>query len=241
VRLVTFNVASVDGRIGVSTSTPSMFDARWAPLGRFEPVDVLALHGTRVSLEGSSSFAARDAPEAAFDDHAGGEVPAGDFRPAAVRTHAGRWFAVIDSRARVRWTTVQVDDTRLAVLISRATPAGYRRFLRAREVPYFEVGDDRVELRRALDRLGEVFGVDTIVSNGGGVLNGALLRAGLVDEIDVQFLPAVIGRAPAPALFEGYDLGTSGRAADLRLISAESRPDGSVYVRYAPGQGAEGG
>jgi riboflavin biosynthesis pyrimidine reductase len=241
VRLVTFNVASVDGRIGVSTATPSWLDARWQPLNRFEAVDVLALHGTRVSLEGSSSFTARDAPPAAFDDVAGGAAPAGDFRPAALRTHAGRWFVVVDSRARVRWTTVQVDDTKLAVLVSGATPAAYRQFLRAHEVPYFEVGDEHVDLGRALGRLGEVFGVDCVVANAGGVLNGALLRAGLVDEIDVQFLPAVVGRAEAPALFEGYDLGTSGRAGDLRLISAESRPDGSVFIRYAVDRVADGG
>jgi riboflavin biosynthesis pyrimidine reductase len=240
-RLVTFNIASVDGRVGVSTATPSWLDERWQPLNRFEAVDVLALHGTRVSLEGSSSFTARDAPQAAFDDYAGGAAPAGDFRPATLRTHPGRWLVVVDSRARVRWTTAEADDAKLAVLISEATPAAYRRFLRARAVPYFEVGAERVDLGRALGRLGEVFGVDCVVANAGGVLHGALLRAGLVDEIDVQFLPAVVGRAAAPALFEGYDLGTSGRVGDLRLISAQSRPDGSVFARYALDRVADAG
>ena len=73
----------------------------------------------------------------------------------------------------------------------------------------------------------------------GGVLNGVLLRSGLVDEIDIQFLPVVIGRAGAPAIFEGYDLGALGDLRDLELISAETRPDASVFVRYAvrPGGG----
>lgn len=142
-------------------------------------------------------------------------------------------MVVIDSRARVRWTTFEQDDTKLAVLISSTTPAAYRRFLREHNVPYFEAGDGRVDLRQALDRLGEIFGVDCIVSDAGGVLNGALLRAGLVDEIDIQSLPAVVGRAEAPAIFEGYDCGASSSPCDLRLISAESRPDGSVFIRYA--------
>ena len=60
-----------------------------------------------------------------------------------------------------------------------------------------------------------------------------LLRAGLVGEIDIQFLPAVIGRTEAPAVFEGYDFGAAGSARDLRLISTGTRPDGSVFVRYA--------
>jgi hypothetical protein len=77
VRLVTFNVATIDGRVGVSTATPSWLDPRWKPRGRFETVDVLALHGTRVFLEGSNSFTARDAPEAAFEDYADAPIPAG--------------------------------------------------------------------------------------------------------------------------------------------------------------------
>ena len=65
-RLVTFNIASVDGRIALSPSTPSWLDPRWQPLDRFETVDALSLHGARVSLQGSNSFTGRDAPEASF-------------------------------------------------------------------------------------------------------------------------------------------------------------------------------
>ena len=237
-RLVTFNIATVDGRIAVSPSTPSMLDSRWRPLDWFEPVDVLSLHGARVSLQGSNSFAGRDAPPA-FEVEARDRAPAGDHLPAWLRTHSGRWFVVIDSRARVRWTTTEADGTKLAVLLSRTTPAAYRLFLRENDVPYFEAGEDRVDLSQALGRLGEVFQEGCVVSDAGGILNGAVLRAGLVDEIDLQFLPVVVGRADAPAIFEGYDLGTSSTISfrDLQLISAESRPDGSTFIRYAvPGK-----
>jgi 2,5-diamino-6-(ribosylamino)-4(3H)-pyrimidinone 5'-phosphate reductase len=232
-RLVTFNVASIDGRIGVSPSTPSWLDTRWKPFDRFEPVDVLSLHGARVSLQGSNSFTGRDAPPAIFDAEADVKAPAGNFFPAQLRAHTGRWFVVIDSRARVRWTTFEVDDTKLAVLLSRTTPAAYRLFLREHDVPYFEAGEDRVDLSQAVGRMGQMFDEGCIVSDAGGVLNGALLREALVDEIDVQFLPAVVGRPDAPTIFEGYDLGTSSSIRDLQLISAESRPDGSTFIRYA--------
>jgi riboflavin biosynthesis pyrimidine reductase len=231
-RLVTFNVASIDGRIAISRSTPSWLDARWKPLGRFETVDALSLHGTRIFLEGSSSFTGRDAP-GVFEDHAGAQVPAGDFLPSRLEAHPGRWLVVVDSRARVRWTIFEMDGTKLAVLLSRTTPAAYRQFLREHEVPYLEAGEDHVDLGRALHRLGDVFGVDCVVSEAGGVLNGVLLRSGLVDEVDIQFLPVVVGSAGSPAVFEGYDLGALGSIRDLELISAAARPDGSVFVRYA--------
>jgi len=233
VRLVTFNVASIDGRIGISCSTPSWLDTRWKQLDRFQPVDVLSLHDARISLQGSNSFTARDAPEAVFDDSTEANVPAGAFLPGKLHTHPGRWLVVIDSRARVRWTTFEQDDTKLAVLLSSTTPAAYRQFLREHDVPYFEIGDGRVDLRQAVDRLAQIFGVDCIVSDAGGVLNGALLQEGLVDEIDIQFLPAVVGRAEAPAIFEGYDIGAASSLCDLRLISTEARPDGSIFIRYA--------
>ncbi len=233
-RLITFNSISVDGRIAVSPSTPEWLDTRWQTLGTFQLVDVLSLHDARVCLNGSNSFTARDAP-GAFDAEADADarVPAGDFLPASLQSHPGRWMVVIDSRARNRWTIFEQGGTRLAVLLSGPTPAAYRQFLRAHDVPYLQVGDDRVDLRQAVDRLAEVFGVDRIVASAGGLLNGALLRAGLVDEIDIQVLPAVVGVAEAPAVFEGYDFGTAGSACALALIGAESRPDGSIFIRYA--------
>ena len=231
-RLVTFNITSLDGRIAVSGSTPSMLDPRWKPLERFEPVDVMTLHKARLLLEGSNSFVARTAGAADFGEYARQEVPAGDFLPSSVRSHQGRWMVVADSRARVRWNTFEMDGTKLAVLLAAATPAPYRAFLRDHEVPYFEAGPEGVDLPAALARLAAVFAASSIVSNAGGVLNGVLLRAGLVDEADIQFLPAIVGHATAPAAFEGFGLGTSGVPAPLELISAQARPDGSIFARY---------
>jgi riboflavin biosynthesis pyrimidine reductase len=232
VRLVTFNIASLDGRIAVSGSTPSWLDPAWKPLERFEPVDVMAVHQTRLSLQGSNSFTARSAGAADFGDYARREVPAGDFLPSSLRGHQGRWMVVVDSQARVRWTTVEVKGTKLAVLLAAATPGPYRAFLRDHDVPYFVAGRDRVDLPAALARLAAVFTAGSIVADAGGVLNGALLRARLVDEVDVQFLPAIVGQANAPAVFEGFGLGTAGLPAQLELVSAEARPDGSIFARY---------
>ena len=231
-RLVTFNIASLDGRIAVSGSTPSWLDPSWKPLERFEPVDVMALHGTRLSLQGSNSFTARSAGPADFGDYARRDVPAGDFLPSSLRSHEGSWMVALDSRARVRWKTSEMSGTKLAVLLTAATPGPYRAFLRDHDVPSFEAGLDRVDLPAALARLAAVFGASSVVSDAGGVLNGVLLRAGLVDEVDVQFLPAIVGQAEAPAVFEGFGLGTPGVPALLELVSAEARSDGSIFARY---------
>jgi riboflavin biosynthesis pyrimidine reductase len=54
----------------------------------------------------------------------------------------------------------------------------------------------------ALKKMRSLLGVEKLISTAGGRLNGALLRAGLVDEINVEYLPAVIGGRQTPSLFD---------------------------------------
>lgn len=85
--------------------------------------------------------------------------------------------------------------------------------------------------------LGETFDTDLIVSTAGGILNGALLRAGLVDEVDLQVLPLVLGNKGAPAVFEGYNPDFASPPYRLSLIEQQARPDGSLLLRFATGKG----
>jgi riboflavin biosynthesis pyrimidine reductase len=55
-------------------------------------------------------------------------------------------------------------------------------------------GRGRVDVVRALERLGEVMPVPTFVqAEGGAILNGALLEAGCVDELDLTLSPLLVG------------------------------------------------
>jgi len=56
-------------------------------------------------------------------------------------------------------------------------------------------GDDRVDLSRALDELGRR-GARHVVCEGGPTLNGAMMRAGLVDEICLTVSPVLVGEGP---------------------------------------------
>ena len=78
------------------------------------------------------------------------------------------------------------------------------------------------------DRLG----VTRVVSNAGGRLHGALLRAGLVDEIDLLVLPAAIGGELTPAIFDGPPLGAGELPLALRLLDSRVEGDGTVRLRY---------
>jgi riboflavin biosynthesis pyrimidine reductase len=231
-RLVTFNYATLDGRIAFSPSIPSWLDPRWSAVtAGSKEIDFLALHGASVTLEGSNSFVPREAEAASFLPTT--TAPSSDdFLPRSTLERFNTWMAVVDGRGRVPWTYTERDGTHVLVLVCRRTPAGYLSFLREADVPYIVAGGDRVDLRSALDRLRRVFGTKTIVSTAGGLLNGALLRLGLVDEVDLQLMPVVLGRPDAPSVFAGYGTDDVTPPAHFSLTSLEPQNDGTVLLRF---------
>ena len=97
-----------------------------------------------------------------------------------------------------------------------------------------------MDLDLALRRLGETFDTKLIVSTAGGILNGALLRAGLVDEVDLQVLPIVLGNGEAPSVFEGYNPDFAVPPYRLSLLERQARADGSLLLRFAAGRAPSG-
>jgi 2,5-diamino-6-(ribosylamino)-4(3H)-pyrimidinone 5'-phosphate reductase len=228
-RVVVSVSSSVDGRITLSPSRLLMDPANaavWASLASSTAADIGAHDAV---LEGSGSLVAADA--GALELPAADGAVHEDFLPDPEAGHE-RWFVVVDGRGRVRWTMTRAGGTDLLVLVARSTPAAYLAYLRRENIPYLVAGDDRVDLGRALRLLQEKLGVTRVLAAGGGGINGALLRAGLIDEIHVLVLPAAIGGAGTPSVFDGPPLGDDDVPVRLRLVSAHPQDDGSVRLHY---------
>ena len=89
-----------------------------------------------------------------------------------------------------------------------------------------------MDIGHALVKMHSKLGVERVLSTGGGKLNGALIRAGLVDEVNVELLPAVVGGLRTASLFDSPDLAKDEWPIRLELISAQVQPGGRVWVRY---------
>ena len=53
-----------------------------------------------------------------------------------------------------------------------------------------------------MQTLGNVFGVKAVSLQGGGIINGAFLQSGLLDELSLVVYPGIDGAAQAPSVFE---------------------------------------
>ena len=247
-KVVLYVGASVDGRITLGPHT-TMFDAFKQPelyemlftreeWERFTQA-VFTLHEPDMFLEGSNMLVAENEPLADLPQYEG--KPDGlyqDFLPDAIIHRPGRktWTAVVDGRGRFRnGYTADGDDpeTYMVHLTSETAPPEYLAFLRQRGIPYLIEGRDRVDLPKMFAKVQTKLGVKTIATSSGGRLSGALIRASLLDEINILLSPVVIGGYSIPTLFASPEpVWPTLLPNQLRLLEVRSLPNDKLWLRY---------
>ena len=136
----------------------------------------------------------------------------------------------IDPRGRLAWEGNHIDGDHVVAIVCERVSDEYLAFLRDRKVSYIIAGQKDVDLRLALEKVSAAFKVRTVMLEGGGRLNGAMLREGLVDEVSVLITPVADGRMSTPAVFDDDSLDALPRP--LCLQSAEPLEGGIVWLRY---------
>jgi len=93
------------------------------------------------------------------------------------------------------------------------------------------LGPREIDFRKALQWLREKWKVKRLLCEGGGELNDALFRAGLVNELHLTICPKIFGGGLAPTIAEGAGVSKLSRAAQLKLKSMKRVGD-ELFVIY---------
>jgi riboflavin-specific deaminase-like protein len=94
------------------------------------------------------------------------------------------------------------------------------------------LGPREIDFHKALRWLREKWKVKRLLCEGGGELNDALFRAGLVDELHLTICPKIFGGRTAPTIAEGIGAAKLSNAAQLKLKSMKRIGD-ELFVVYA--------
>ena len=134
------------------------------------------------------------------------------------------------------WGAGDIAGDHVVAILSERVPDTYLASLRQRGVSCILSGERDVDLPRALERIAADFGVRTLMLEGGGRINGRMLRAGLIDEVSLLLTPVVDGRLGSASLFD-----LEGDAAPRRpaLETVERRGGDIVWLRYRVQPGAD--
>jgi len=223
-----YNIISLDGRIDWTQYVPEAVDSYYRRCF-FWKADAILAGGNTVFLLGGHE-----------DEASAVDLPRPEKKPPSAETENLVYeplplLVVPDSRGRIHnWRMMDAEPwwREIVVLCSRSTPESYLEYLEKRHVGWIVAGEDRVDLRAALEELNARFGVRTVWTDCGGSLNGALLRAGLVDEVSVLIQPCMAGGRTSPTLMDGPDVMSADDLVKLRLDHVETLEDGLLWLRY---------
>ena len=144
-----------------------------------------------------------------------------------------RMFIVADPDGDIRFTSGTLRGDNILVILGRNVMEEYLAHLREMRISYIIV-NDATNLREGLEVTGSAFGIRSVSVQGGGILNGALLAGGLIDELSLVVYPGIDGLAGIPSIFEyaGGATDFPAKGQNLELLSIEKREHGVVRLRY---------
>lgn len=211
---------SLDGRIGSSmTEAIGDSDAYKSSLASIQ---------CQTTLMGVERLPSKYKDEAPFSITSG--TPIGrEFVNVACR--ADDYSIIIDTLGGLNVELVeQREAAPLIVVMSEDAPVEYADWLTRQGVNWIAVGRGDVDYERMADIISTKFGVERMVVFGGGKVNGAMLAAGLLDEVSVIVGAGIDGRRETSVFDgiadEGWDL------TRLRLQGVARVGSAAVWLRY---------
>ena len=228
-KIICHIMSSVDGRL---------LTERWTEpfngMSKGELMGVYAAIGRKLNAD-AWMFGKNTLQEGYFPKkfHTSDKTPLAHPIPYLAHKTSSRLFVVIDPDADILYESSAVRGDRIVTVLPETAPAAYLEYLQQRDISYLFAGVKGDELNAAMKALAETFGVETLSLQGGGIIDGAFLQAGLIDELSLVVYPGIDGSASSPSIFEyiGREQAPA-RGLSLELLSAETVQDGVVWLRY---------
>jgi riboflavin biosynthesis pyrimidine reductase len=172
-------------------------------------------------------FARRDGE---YPEYSGPPIPREDW---FAIDKSDAWGVVLDAHGKIAWGMSDIGGDPIVVALTRRVPDRHLAGLRADRVSYIFAGDGELDLAAVLETLNARLGVERLLMEGGGSANGAMLRAGLIDELHLVVCPTVDGARSSPRVFdvdgaeaEPFSIG------DMTLEETKVLDGGCVLLRY---------
>ena len=146
---------------------------------------------------------------------------------------SGFYAIAFDPHGKLGWKSNKIvdpdgdpgyDGAQIIEVLTEAVDECYLGYLEEMEIPYIFAGEDSIDVDFALFKLKNIIGCNTLLLEGGSIINGAFERAGAVDELSLVVAHTVAGKDSKP-LFTDADM------ADFELVKAVNE-NGNLVLNY---------
>lgn len=143
--------------------------------------------------------------------------------------HADHYDIAIDTHGSLMWPENASADN-LLVITDETCPREYHDYLTANGISWIACGKKGIDFPKAMEILGETFGVKRLGVVGGGHINGAFLQADLLDEVSLMIGGGIDGRKGMAAVFDGIQ--QTDYPPTLLTLNEVERMGNTVWLRY---------
>jgi len=142
----------------------------------------------------------------------------------------------VDTTGKLRWKNNEIQLSNVAkplhlvIVVTQQTPLEYLSYLQSKDISYVFAGERDIDFSLLLTKMKKIFGVEKLLLEGGGILNGSLMAQNCIDLISCLVTPTVVNQSDAPSLFENPT-----QSIDLKhfhLTSVEKLAKDVVWLQY---------
>lgn len=153
-----------------------------------------------------------------------------DFMPDDM---SGFYAVAFDPKGRLGWKSNKIidpdsdpgyDGAQIIEVLTEQADERYLGYLKSINIPYIFAGKDEIDVNLALFKLKNFIGCETLLLEGGSILNGSFQRADAIDELSLVVAPIVAGKDDKPLFMNGTN-------SNYELIESENI-NGNLVLNY---------
>lgn len=146
---------------------------------------------------------------------------------------SGFYAVAFDTNGKLGWKSNRIidpdgdpgyDGAQIIEVLSENVDERYLGYLEEMEIPYIFAGEDKIDIELALFKLKNIIGIDTLLLEGGSIINGAFQRANAIDELSLVIAPVVADKDDKPLFMDST-------VTDFELTNSENI-DGVLVLNY---------
>lgn len=126
--------------------------------------------------------------------------------------HLSGFYAIaFDTHGKLGWKSNKIidpdgdpgyDGAQIIEVLSEDVDERYLGYLEEMEIPYVFAGETAIDVELALFKLKNIIGCETLLLEGGSIINGAFEIVGVVDELSLVIAPMIAGKDSKPLFME---------------------------------------
>lgn len=152
--------------------------------------------------------------------------------------NAGVYCISVDSSGKLGWPANYIEayngrlKAHIVEILTEKVSDEYLAFLKRMEISYIFSGKDVLDIKTAVEKIRTILGVDCLLLEGGGSLNGSFMDAGLIDELSLIIAPIADGAINTPTLFEKMAELKNESSMKFMIKAVERIGANEVWLRY---------